>query len=207
MFRALITATATGAAALCAGAGAVPAAAAPAVLPVPKPAIGVPAAGVPAIGVPTVGVPTAGVPAIGVPTIGPPTIGPPAIGLPAAGGPGAGVPVAGSGLGTTGGGAAPARKTALTLSYMAEAGFARAVVLTCNPPGGGHPRPVKACNTLSKVGGTPTGLKPARTMCMMIYAPITAQVSGRWMGTKIKWTKKYGNSCEMNRANGILFDF
>jgi hypothetical protein len=88
-----------------------------------------------------------------------------------------------------------------------EAGYARAVVLTCNPPGGGHPMPVKACNMLKKVGGTPTGLKPARTMCMMIYAPITAQVTGTWKGTKINWTKKYGNSCEMNRANGILFAF
>src|SRR5689334_11392867 len=115
MFRALITATVLGAAALCAGA--VPAAAATPVLPMPKPATGVPATG--------------------------------------------------SALGTAGDGAAPARKTELTLSYMAEAGYARAVVLTCNPPGGGHPKPVKACNTLSKVGGRPTGLKPARTMCMM----------------------------------------
>jgi hypothetical protein len=185
MFRALITATAMGAAALCAGA--VPAAAATPVLPVPKPAIGIPAAGVPAAGVPAAGVPAIGVPAAGVPA--------------------AGLPAAGSGLGTAGGGAAPARKTELTLSYMAEAGYARAVVLTCNPPGGGHPKPVKACTMLDKVGGRPTGLKPARTMCMMIYAPITAQVSGSWKGTKIKWTKKYGNSCEMNRANGILFAF
>jgi hypothetical protein len=195
MFRALITATAMGAAALCAGAA--PAAAATRVLPVPKSAIGVPAIGVPAAGVPAAGVPAAGVPAAGVP----------AAGVPAAGVPAAGVPATGSGPGTAGGGAAPARRTELTLSYMAEAGYARAVVLTCNPPGGGHPKPVKACNTLGKVGGTPTGLKPARTMCMMIYAPVTAQVSGSWKGTKIKWMKKYGNSCEMNRANGILFAF
>jgi hypothetical protein len=108
-------------------------------------------------------------------------------------------------------GAAPAvakaGKTALTLSYMAEAGYATAVVLTCNPPGGAHPKPTKACNTLNAVGGRPSNLKPARTMCMMIYAPITAQISGTWKGKKVAWSRKYGNSCEMNRANGILFEF
>jgi hypothetical protein len=102
---------------------------------------------------------------------------------------------------------AKAGKTELALTYMAEAGYAVAVVLTCYPPGGQHPKPIMACNTLKKVGGEPSGLKPARRMCMMIYSPITAQVVGTWKGKKINWSQTYGNKCEMNRANGVLFEF
>jgi Subtilisin inhibitor-like len=98
-------------------------------------------------------------------------------------------------------------KTHLTLSYTAEAGYATAVVLICNPPGGAHPEPVKACATLKKVAGQPSDLRPARTMCMMIYSPVTAQIAGTWQGKRINWSRKYGNSCEMNRANGVLFVF
>jgi lipoprotein-anchoring transpeptidase ErfK/SrfK len=102
---------------------------------------------------------------------------------------------------------AKGKETKLTLGYMAEAGYASALVLTCFPPGGLHPNRVQACNTLKKVHGKPSNLKPAYTMCMMIYAPITAQISGTWEGTKISWSKKYGNVCEMNRATGVLFRF
>ena len=97
--------------------------------------------------------------------------------------------------------------TQLTLTYMADAGYATAVVLRCNPPGGAHPKPVRACNTLKRVDGKPANLKPARTMCMMIYAPITAQITGIWRGKKVAWSQKYGNTCVMNRATGVLFQF
>jgi Subtilisin inhibitor-like len=104
--------------------------------------------------------------------------------------------------------AAPGRfRTDLTLAYMAEAGYATAVTLRCDPPGGAHPRPAAACRTLRTVDGHPARLKPARTMCTMIYAPITAQITGRWRGKKINWSKTYGNTCEMTRATGVLFRF
>jgi Subtilisin inhibitor-like len=98
-------------------------------------------------------------------------------------------------------------RTDLTLAYMAEAGYATAVTLQCNPPGGAHPRPAAACRTLRAVGGRPGRIKPAATMCMMIYAPITAQITGKWRGRKITWSKTYGNSCEMTRVTGVLFRF
>jgi hypothetical protein len=41
----------------------------------------------------------------------------------------------------------------------------------------------------------------------MIYAPITAQISGTWRGKKITWSQRYGNPCEMTRATGVLFEF
>jgi len=98
-------------------------------------------------------------------------------------------------------------RTDLTLAYMAEAGYATAVTLQCNPPGGAHPRPAAACRTLRAVGGRPGRIKPDATMCMMIYAPITAQITGKWRGRKITWSKTYGNSCEMTRVTGVLFRF
>jgi hypothetical protein len=98
-------------------------------------------------------------------------------------------------------------RTDLTLAYMAEAGYATAVTLRCDPPGGAHPKPSVACRTLRTVGGHPARLKPARVMCTMIYAPITAQITGRWNGKKISWSKTYGNTCEMTRATGVLFRF
>ena len=98
-------------------------------------------------------------------------------------------------------------RTALTLAYMAEAGYATAVTLRCDPPGGAHPKSSAACRTLRAVDGRPARLKPARIMCTMIYAPITAQITGRWRGKKINWSRTYGNTCEMTRATGVLFRF
>jgi hypothetical protein len=99
------------------------------------------------------------------------------------------------------------KPTKLTLGYMAEAGYAAAVVLYCDPADGPHPNRVKACNMLKKVHGKPANLKPAHTMCMMLYAPITAQITGTWKGKKVSWSKTYGNVCEMKRATGVLFVF
>jgi hypothetical protein len=95
----------------------------------------------------------------------------------------------------------------LTLTYMADAGFATVVKLRCYPPGGGHPRPGPACAELAAVGGDPDRITPGHGMCMMIYAPITAKITGKWRWTILTWQHKYGNSCEMHRALGVLFDF
>ena len=103
---------------------------------------------------------------------------------------------------------APAPKTELTLAYMADAGYATAVVLRCSPKvSGSHPKAAQACKLLKNIDGRPDRLIPGRSMCMMIYAPITAEITGRWQGKKIKWQKKYGNTCEMIRATGVLFTF
>ena len=95
----------------------------------------------------------------------------------------------------------------LILTYLAEAGFARAVKLECDPAGGGHPQPAEACAELTVAGGDPDKIEPGHGACMMIYAPITAEITGNWHGTAIDWRHTYGNSCEMNRALGVLFAF
>ena len=111
-------------------------------------------------------------------------------------------------LGSAAGAAGAARpRTDLTLAYMADAGYATAVTLRCDPPGGAHPKRTVACRTLRAVGGRPAQIKPAATVCTMIYAPITAQITGKWRGKKMSWSKTYGNPCEMTRATGVLFRF
>ena len=115
---------------------------------------------------------------------------------------------AGSGAVTPGPAAVAATPRArLTLTYMAEAGYAAAVKLTCVPDGGGHPAAAQACAALRTAGADPDKIKPARVMCMMLYAPVTAEITGVWRGTRVKWAHKYGNGCEMTRATGVLFKF
>jgi hypothetical protein len=102
--------------------------------------------------------------------------------------------------------AAP-KKTDLQLSYMAEAGYAAAVKLGCDPATGVHPQAGPACDLLRQVDGVPGRIKAADTMCMMIYAPITAEITGTWRGRRISWKQTYGNKCMLNRATGVLFTF
>jgi hypothetical protein len=101
----------------------------------------------------------------------------------------------------------PAARTDLVVTYMADAGYAAAVTLTCDPAGGAHPKAAEACAVLAKVSGRPGRLKPAATMCTMEYAPITAQVGGVWQGRKIKWSRTYPNACDMSRSTGALTAF
>jgi hypothetical protein len=98
------------------------------------------------------------------------------------------------------------RRTDLTLLYMAEAGYATAVTLRCNPPGA-HIRRGRGVPDAAR-GRRPAGAHQAAAIrCTMIYAPITAQITGKWRGKKIAWSKTYGNTCEMTRATGVLFRF
>ncbi|MFI1988055.1 SSI family serine proteinase inhibitor [Actinoplanes sp. NPDC020271] len=102
----------------------------------------------------------------------------------------------------------PPTGSRLVLTRVAEAGGGAATVeLTCDPDGGGHPQPSRACADLSRAGANPGRLKPADRYCFLLYKPVTAQLRGVWRGRSVTWAHTYGNSCEMNRATGVLFDF
>ncbi|GAA3340445.1 hypothetical protein GCM10020358_28100 [Amorphoplanes nipponensis] len=103
--------------------------------------------------------------------------------------------------------AARPRRTELTVSYEAEAGYAAAVTLRCHPAGGAHPRKVKACRLLARVGGDPARLRPVPRMCTLEYAPITARITGRWHGRPLDWSRTFGNRCDMDRTTGVLTAF
>jgi hypothetical protein len=98
--------------------------------------------------------------------------------------------------------ASAAAGTSLTLTSQA-----RATKLTCSPTGGGHPRAGQACATLRSAGGDPAKLKGGDSLCMLLYKPVTARLKGTWRGRTVKWQQTFGNSCEMSRATGVLFDF
>ena len=106
-----------------------------------------------------------------------------------------------------GGGPAARLSSSLTLTYMAEAGFASAVKLTCDPDGGGHPDPAAACAALARAGADPAKLPPDDRMCILLYKPVTAQLKGEWRGRQVEWQHTYGNTCEMARATGVVFAF
>jgi hypothetical protein len=103
--------------------------------------------------------------------------------------------------------AAAPRKTELTVSYLADAGYAAAVVLRCDPVGGVHPKKVQACRSLSRIKGNPARLRPAPLLCTMEYAPITARIKGTWHGRAVNWSRKFGNTCDMTRTTGVLTAF
>ncbi|MFC4064202.1 SSI family serine proteinase inhibitor [Actinoplanes subglobosus] len=98
--------------------------------------------------------------------------------------------------------AAAAGPSQLTLSYQAKS-----VRLTCGPAGGDHPRAGQACATLRGAGGDPANLKGGDSLCILLYQPVTASMDGTWRGKLVKWRQTFGNSCEMTRATGVLFDF
>ncbi|MEU4217588.1 SSI family serine proteinase inhibitor [Actinoplanes sp. NPDC026623] len=102
---------------------------------------------------------------------------------------------------------AVAGRTELTVSYLADQGPSRAVVLRCHPTGGTHPKRVKACRLLTKINGDPDLLEPAPLMCTLEYAPVTALIAGSWKGRNVDWSRRFGNRCEMRRTTGVLMEF
>lgn len=101
----------------------------------------------------------------------------------------------------------PGPRAKLTLTYLADAGYAAAVRLACEPTGGVHPQADQACATLAGTGGDPARIEPAPVLCTLQYAPVTARISGVWHGRAVRWSHRYGNGCEMRRATGVLFAF
>ncbi|GAA1627876.1 SSI family serine proteinase inhibitor [Actinoplanes couchii] len=92
--------------------------------------------------------------------------------------------------------------SSLTLTYADKK-----VRLTCGPVGGGHPKADEACAVLRAIGGDPTRMRSGDAFCILLYRPVTARLTGTWRGRTVKWQRTYGNSCEMGRATGVLFQF
>nr|GID84641.1 protease [Actinoplanes derwentensis] len=99
-------------------------------------------------------------------------------------------------------GPAAAADSRLTFTYADKK-----VRLTCGPTGGGHPRADEACAVLRRIGGDPARLEGGDSLCVLLYQPVTARLHGTWRGRPVKWQRTYGNSCEMSRATGVLFQF
>jgi hypothetical protein len=104
--------------------------------------------------------------------------------------------------------AAKPPKSELTISTVIDnGGGAVSALLTCGPKaGGGHPQPARACKALKKAGGDPGKLTGPNTICTMEYVGVTATIKGTWRGETVDWTQRYGNTCQMVSAKGVVLE-
>jgi len=78
--------------------------------------------------------------------------------------------------------------------------------LTCQPPGGTHPRAAASCRAITQAGGDLTQLSGLPDqVCTDQYEPVTAMAVGSWKGRPIFYLRTFGNDCEMDRATFPVF--
>jgi hypothetical protein len=82
----------------------------------------------------------------------------------------------------------------------------RALLLTCEPAGEGHPHAVRACAELADSDGV-FERDAQDVICTKEYAPVTVEAAGRWRGRLVMFKKTYGNDCDMTAHTGSLFKF
>jgi hypothetical protein len=104
---------------------------------------------------------------------------------------------------------APAQPPASTLQLTSHdtANRTGSVVLTCEPAGGTHPKPGRACAVLEGVNGDFTRITARHQACTLIYAPVDVTVLGTWRGKPASYRTTYANRCEADRDSDGLFAF
>jgi subtilisin inhibitor-like len=95
----------------------------------------------------------------------------------------------------------------LTLSLQESNGLVTTVTLECEPPGGTHPHPGRACRTLDAVDGEFERLPAQPSPCPMIWAPVTATAVGHWRDRPVQFTHSYPNRCLAGAESGSVFAF
>ena len=105
--------------------------------------------------------------------------------------------------------AAAPQSSRLTLTVNArENGSATSLVLSCDPDGGAHPRPVDACDLLRSVNGDLSRLAaPPGASCVAVYDPHVATAAGHWRGRNVFYQRTFTNRCWMTAATGSIFAF
>jgi len=91
--------------------------------------------------------------------------------------------------------------TELTIEYWSDGrdGPAREATLTCDPAGGTHPRPEKACAALAANADALAPLPPD-SICTQIYGgPEEAEIAGTLDGEEIQAAFSRQNGCEIDR--------
>lgn len=79
--------------------------------------------------------------------------------------------------------------------------------LMCEPPSGSHPDAQAACADLNRSGGDFTKLPgdPEVDACPDIWEPVVASAFGMWEGRMTWYMYRYGNTCELRRSTGPVF--
>jgi hypothetical protein len=77
--------------------------------------------------------------------------------------------------------------------------------LTCDPPGGSHPDPAQACETLARVGAAAFAPPPDDRACAEIYGGAQrAIVTGTVAGEPVDATFHRRNGCEIEAWDELL---
>jgi hypothetical protein len=77
--------------------------------------------------------------------------------------------------------------------------------LSCQPPGGNHPDPSKACGVLGSNGAKAFQPTPANVACSQVYGgPQKALIRGTWRGKAVDAQFDLENGCEVARWNLLL---
>jgi hypothetical protein len=99
-------------------------------------------------------------------------------------------------------------KLALTV-YAPRRHDSTTVVLECQPAGGTHPHPRRACLEVKVARGDFDHLPgtPGMTACTMEFRPVVASVRGLWRGEWVRWHQRYANPCAMRAETGAVFNF
>jgi hypothetical protein len=69
------------------------------------------------------------------------------------------------------------------------------MTLQCEPGGGTHPDPRRACAALKKVNGDFAALRKKQVACTLILQPVLVKVSGHWRGRMVTFARDYSNYC------------
>jgi hypothetical protein len=94
---------------------------------------------------------------------------------------------------------APATELTITVWPKGRDGASQELTLTCEPAGGTHPSPEKACLALA---GNIDALAPLPpdTICTQIYGgPEEAEIAGTFQGREVTATFSRQNGCEIDR--------
>jgi Subtilisin inhibitor-like len=93
----------------------------------------------------------------------------------------------------------------LTVTLDDGTGVRSTWTLTCQPPGGDHPNPAKACGVLGANGEKAFRPTPPDVACSQVYGgPQKALVRGTWRGKAVNAQFDLENGCEVARWNLLL---
>lgn len=96
----------------------------------------------------------------------------------------------------------------LTLTVQEEnSARNNSALLLCDPAGGTHGSPDKACSALHKAGGKLDTLAGDNMRCTLEYSPVTATATGDWNGEPVRFQQEYPNLCALHAETGEIFKF
>jgi hypothetical protein len=80
------------------------------------------------------------------------------------------------------------------------------MTLQCDPAGGTHPQPTRACAALRKVNGNLAALRSKRVACTLIFQPVLVKVGGHWRGRTVSFSGDYPNLCVAYAESDGVFE-